>query len=208
MISEPDFPEKKMYAYLGKQADSIRQALEEEFSSQDRNPKSDILKNSHKLAVRRNDILAEIGTISGMGKDLEEFKVRAKQLASQANPSNSVVNEAIILGDGFTKKLEKRMGSIQKLDEDGLIKLEASHQKNEILIRDTFGHAVNYFRVAVFNMSNGGGWLLNAEMRDTVVLLGKGKDAMCALRNSIIGFAERTEVTINSAQDLEIPEDI
>jgi len=206
LISEPEFPHPKLFAYLAKEADSMRQTLEQKFSSQA--PKSNTLKIYKDLAVKRNNLLVEIGTISGMGKDLEEFKVRAKQLASQANPSNSVVNETIILGDGFAKKIEKRMGSLKKLDEDGLIKLEAVHQENERFMAKSGYMMLNFFVSTVFNMSNGGEWLLSAEMVETVKALGKGNKIMCSIRKSIIGFAERTEVTINSATDLQIPEDI
>lgn len=208
LITEPSNPQKNLYASLAKEADSIRQSLDQEYSSSKRSASPVILQKSQKLAVMRNNLLIEIGLISEMGKDLEEFKVRAKQLASDANPSNSVVQQTIILGDKFTEIIEKRMGSLKKLDEDGLIKLEAVHQENENLLYTTGELTMGWFAYQAFQMSSGGGSL---NMFETVTIL-KNLDAMtnrmCVVRQAIIGFAERTEVTINSATELDFPEDI
>jgi hypothetical protein len=208
LILEPDFPHPKLFANLAKGADSMRQTLEQEFSSSARSANPVILQKSQKLAVMRNNLLAEIGSISGMGKDLEEFKVRAKQLASQANPTNSVVKETIILGDGFTKKLEKRMGSLKKLDEDGLIKLEAVHQENENLLYATGELAIGWFSYQAFQMSSGGASLNLFETVEILRNLDGMTNRMCSVRKAIIGFAERTEVTINSETEFQYPEGI
>ena len=143
-----------------------------------------------------------------MGKDLEEFKVRAKQLASQANPSNSVVKETIILGDGFTEKIVKRLGAIDKLDEDGLIKLESAHQKNEDLLYAGFIFAAEWINYTVIKMSSGGANLISHETVEVLKSLDSSQNELCTVREAIIGFAERTEVTINSATELQIPEGI
>jgi len=208
LISEPANPQKNLFSSLGKQAASMRQSLEQEFSSSARSANPVILQKSQNLAVMRNNLLAEIGTISGMGKDLEEFKVRAKQLASQAKPSNSVVKETIILGDGFEEKIKKRMGALEKLDEDGLIKLEAVHQKNENLLYTTGELVIGWFSYQAFQMSGGGASLNMFETVEILRNLDGMTNRMCSVRKAIIGFAERTEVTINSATELKIPEEI
>ena len=55
-------------------------------------------------------------------------------VASNGCISHCGDSATIILGDGFEEKIKKRMGALEKLDEDGLIKLEAVHQKNENLL--------------------------------------------------------------------------
>lgn len=208
LISEPANPHKNLYADLGRQADSMRQAIMQEFSDSARSANPAILRKSQKLAVKRNDLLIEIGTISGMGKDLEEFKVRAKQLASQADPSNSVVRETIILGDGFTQKIEQRMGSLDKLNENGLMKLEAVHQENENLLYATGGLTAEWFTYMAVNISNGGEIFNFSEIIAVGTSLDGMVNRMCSVREAIIHFGERTDVTINSETELQIPEDI
>lgn len=209
MVKEPDFPYKKLYADLLEASDSMRQALEQQYSASARSANPVILEKSRKLAVMRNDLLLEIGTIAGMGKDLEEFKVRAKQLKAESKSSNSIVEETIILGDGFSEKLKTRLGTLEKMDEQGLAKLETVHQGNEKLLYTTAKLAVGWFSYQGFQVASGTSGGLN--MFETVEIL-RNLDGMtnrmCEVREAIIGFAKRTEVTIDSAKTDEFQDDI
>jgi len=209
MVKEPDFPYKKLYADLLEASDSMRQTLEQQYSASARSANPVILEKSRKLAVMRNDLLLEIGTIAGMGKDLEEFKVRAKQLKAESKSSNSIVEETIILGDGFSEKLKTRLGTLEKMDEQGLAKLETVHQGNEKLLYTTAKLAVGWFSYQGFQVASGISGGLN--MFETVEIL-RNLDGMtnrmCEVRDAIIGFAKRTEVAIDSAKTDEFQDDI
>tara|TARA_Y100000588_G_scaffold395003_1_gene519021 strand:+ start:7927 stop:9384 length:1458 start_codon:yes stop_codon:yes gene_type:complete len=208
LISEPANPARNLYAELGKQAEAMRQSIMQEFSNSARSANPEILKKSQKLAVMRNDLLIEMGTIAGMGKDLEEFKVSAQQQKSEADPTNLVVQATIVLGDGFAEKLKNRMGSIDKLDENGLKKLESVHQDNENLLYTTGELTAEWFSYQAVNMANGGGGLNLFETVEVLRSLDGMTNRMCSVRAAIMEFGKRTDVTINSSKELKVDEGI
>lgn len=196
IVFHPSYPQRDLYIDLATQAQQMRADLTNQMNSGGVSTATLFRQDIADLAIRRANLLIELGNIIGMGVQVEAYRLAAQDIINQSN-METLLNELMVTSNAFQDSIEKRLTEINKLDQEGLNLLKALHDMNGEYVSDT--HQLLGFYTATTMlafMSSDNVNILDRDTANLVYEIGVMRSKACEVYNGINDYAGKVSFDI------------
>ena len=203
IVFHPNYPQRDLYVDLMANAQQMRADLTQQMSSNNVPSTSTLFKQqSTDLLIRRAELLIELGEILQMGDKVEAYRLTVQDMVNKSN-MDTVLNELMVVSDAFQQETEIELAKFNKLEGDGLQKLQALHNKNLDLAADSHGLLIQYSAISILLFMNTDGSpenIINADTLQFLDAVGAMRNKACRVYNGINTYAENTNFEIKEVE--------
>lgn len=197
IVFHPNYPQRDLYIDLATQAQQMKSDLYNQMNSGEVLSATLLRQDVTDLAIRRVNLLIELGELLEMGNSVESYRLAAQDIINQSS-METMLNELMVTSNAFQDSIEKRLKEINKLDQDGLNLLKKLHDKNGNFLSDTNQFMIFYtFTFMATAMSSDNIQIpLSADNNYLMREMGIMRSKACEVYNGINDYAGKVSFDI------------